>query len=98
VLWRYGPTSGWGELDHPSLAIMLPNGDVAINDDFDDRVVIVDPSRRRIVWQYGHLSRPGRGAELPEDARRDGLRPARPAREAALAAGPPPVAHEHMFA
>ena len=43
VLWRYRPTSGWGELNHPSLAFMLPNGDIAINDDFNDRVVIVDP-------------------------------------------------------
>jgi outer membrane protein assembly factor BamB len=61
VLWRYGPTSGWGELDHPSLAIMLPNGNIAINDDYNDRVVIIDRKRRRIVWQYGHLARPGRG-------------------------------------
>jgi hypothetical protein len=61
VLWRYGPTSGWGALDHPSLAIMLPNGNIAINDDFNDRVVIVDPRKRRIVWQYGHLAQPGRG-------------------------------------
>jgi outer membrane protein assembly factor BamB len=61
-LWRYGPASGWGALDHPSLAIMLPNGDIAINDDYNDRVVIVDPRQRRIVWQYGHLARPGRGA------------------------------------
>lgn len=61
VLWRYGPASGWGALDHPSLAIMLPNGNIAVNDDYNDRVVIVDPKRRRIVWQYGHLARPGRG-------------------------------------
>jgi hypothetical protein len=61
VLWRYRPSSGWGELDHPSLAIMLPNGNIAINDDYNDRVVIVDRKRRRIVWQYGHLSRPGKG-------------------------------------
>jgi hypothetical protein len=61
VLWRYGPSSGWGALNHPSLAIMLPNGDIAINDDYNDRVVIVDPKQRRIVWQYGHLARAGRG-------------------------------------
>jgi len=63
VLWRYGPSSGWGALNHPSLAIMLPNGNIAINDDFNDRVVIVDPKQRRIVWQYGHLAQPGRGGE-----------------------------------
>jgi hypothetical protein len=60
VLWRYGPASGWGALDHPSLAIMLPNGDVAVNDDYDHRVVIIDPKQHRIVWQYGHRDRPGR--------------------------------------
>jgi outer membrane protein assembly factor BamB len=60
VLWRYRPTSGWGVLDHPSLAIMLPNGDVAINDDYNHRVVIVDPKSNRIVWQYGHRADAGR--------------------------------------
>jgi hypothetical protein len=59
VLWRYGPASGWGELDHPSLAIMLPNGDVAINDDYNDRVVIVDRKKHEIVWQYGHRAMAG---------------------------------------
>jgi hypothetical protein len=50
-------------LNHPSLAIMLPNGNIAINDDFNDRVVIVDPGSKRIVWQYGHLDRPGTGRD-----------------------------------
>jgi hypothetical protein len=61
TLWRYGPASGWGALNHPSLAVMLPNGNIAINDDYNDRVVIVDPKKRKIVWEYGHLGRPGRG-------------------------------------
>ncbi len=61
VLWRYGPTSGWGELDHPSLAMMLPNGNIAVNDDYNDRVVIVDPKKGRIVWQYGRRGHPGKG-------------------------------------
>ncbi|HET7568353.1 MAG TPA: hypothetical protein VFJ91_10200 [Gaiellaceae bacterium] len=64
VLWRYGPSSGWGELDHPSLATMLPNGDVAINDDYRDRVVVVDPHTNRIVWQYGHAGRSGTGPDF----------------------------------
>jgi hypothetical protein len=59
LLWRYRPTSGWGELDHPSLAIMLPNGNIAVNDDYRDRVVVIDPRTRRIVWIYGHTGRPG---------------------------------------
>lgn len=61
VLWRYSVPSGWGELNHPSLAIMLPNGDIAVNDDYNHRVVIIDPKKKRIVWQYGHLGAPGRG-------------------------------------
>jgi hypothetical protein len=41
-------------LDHPSLAMALPNGDIAVNDDFRDRCVVIDPRTNRIVWQYGH--------------------------------------------
>lgn len=62
VLWRYRPTVGWGVLNHPSLAVMLPNGNIAINDDFNHRVVIVDPQTGHIVWFYGHRGVPGRGA------------------------------------
>ena len=54
VLWRYGPAHGPGRMDHPSLAMALPNGDIAVNDDFRDRVIVIDPRSRRIVWQYGH--------------------------------------------
>jgi DNA-binding beta-propeller fold protein YncE len=60
VVWRYAPTSGPGALDHPSLAIMLPNGMVALNDDHNDRVIVIDPNTNKIVWQYGHLNHPGR--------------------------------------
>lgn len=63
VLWRYGPSSGPGMLDHPSLALPLGNGLVAINDDYRDRVVLVSLATRRIVWQYGRTdvkgARPG---------------------------------------
>jgi hypothetical protein len=51
--WRYAP-SGPGALDHPSLALPLPNGDVLANDDRNDRVIVVDPRTNRVVWQYGH--------------------------------------------
>jgi len=54
VVWRYGPLTGRGRLDHPSLAIELPNGLIAVNDDFRHRVIVIDPRTRRIVWQYGH--------------------------------------------
>lgn len=55
--WRFGG------LDHPSLALPLPNGDLLVNDDYNDRVIVIDPVSNRIVWQYGHTgvagSKPG---------------------------------------
>jgi hypothetical protein len=60
VLWSYGPTSGPGALNHPSLAVPLPNGMIAATDDSNDRVVIIDRASKRIVWQYGHAGVPGR--------------------------------------
>ena len=53
VLWWYHPTTGNGVLDHPSLAVPLPNGLVAVNDDWNHRVVIIDPANDKVVWQYG---------------------------------------------
>ena len=61
VLWRYGPSSGPGKLDHPSLATRLAPGLVAITDDYNDRVVVVNIHTNRIVWQYGHDGVPGTG-------------------------------------
>jgi len=61
VLWRYAPSSGPGELDHPSLATRIAPGLIAINDDYRHRVVLVSIRTRRIVWQYGHTDVPGRG-------------------------------------
>jgi outer membrane protein assembly factor BamB len=60
VLWRYGPSSGPGMLDHPSLATRIAPGMIAINDDYRQRVVIVSLRARRIVWQYGHTDVAGR--------------------------------------
>ncbi len=60
VLWRYAP-SGPGQLDHPSLALPLPNGDVVCNDDRNHRVIVVDPRTDKVVWQYGHSGVSGRG-------------------------------------
>ena len=59
VLWQYQVTSGPGALNHPSLAVELPNGLVMLNDDYNDRVVIIDPRTNQIVWQYGHTGVPG---------------------------------------
>lgn len=60
LLWRYAP-SGQQALDQPSLALPLPNGDILANDDYNDRVIVVDPRTNRIVWQYGHTHIPGHG-------------------------------------
>jgi len=59
VLWRYGPASGPGALNHPSLATLIAPDLIAINDDFRHRVVIVSIRRHRIVWQYGHTDQAG---------------------------------------
>jgi hypothetical protein len=53
LLWRFGG------LNHPSLALPLPNGDILVNDDYNNRVVVIDPVSNRIVWQYGHTGVPG---------------------------------------
>jgi hypothetical protein len=54
LLWRFGG------LNHPSLALPLPNGDILVNDDYNHRVIVIDPTTNRIVWQYGHTGIPGR--------------------------------------
>jgi DNA-binding beta-propeller fold protein YncE len=59
VLWSFSP-HGRDALNHPSLALPLPNGDVIANDDYNDRVIVVDPRTDRIVWQYGHTGVRGR--------------------------------------
>lgn len=59
ILWSYNPSSGPGMLNHPSLAERLPNGLIAVNDDYRDRVVLIDPKTQSIVWQYGQTDRPG---------------------------------------
>lgn len=59
ILWRYAPPSGPGMLDHPSLTERLPNGLLCVNDDYNDRVVIINPATSRIVWQYGRTGHAG---------------------------------------
>jgi DNA-binding beta-propeller fold protein YncE len=59
LLWRYHPLPGDPPLNHPSLAFALPNGDFLMNDDYNHRVVVIDPRSDRIVWQYGHTGQTG---------------------------------------
>jgi len=54
LIWRFGG------LNHPSLALPLPGGDILVNDDYNDRIIVIDPVVHRIVWQYGHTGVPGR--------------------------------------
>jgi len=60
VTWSYDPASGAGELDRPTLAEVLPNGDVLVCDAGNDRIVVIDPQTKAIVWQYGHRHAAGR--------------------------------------
>ena len=53
ILYRYVATSGPGELNHPSLAELLPDGIVMLNDDYSHRMVAIDPHNGALVWQYG---------------------------------------------
>ena len=60
--WRYAPR-GAGQLDHPSIAIPLASNRVAICDDFGNRILILDPTTMRVVWEWSgnaayHLVRP----------------------------------------
>ena len=54
ALWRYAPVTGTGELNHPSLGMALPNGDILLNDDRNHRVVVINSATDQILWQYGH--------------------------------------------
>jgi hypothetical protein len=59
ILYRYSPSSGTGELNQPSLVEMLPSGVLMSNDDYNDRMVAVDPATNALVWQYGRTGVPG---------------------------------------
>jgi len=59
LTWEYAARRGEAMLDHPSLALELPNGDVVLNDDFRHRVVVIDRQSKQIIWQYGITDHPG---------------------------------------
>jgi DNA-binding beta-propeller fold protein YncE len=66
LLWRFKPT-GAQAMNMPSLALPLPNGDILCNDDYNDRVIVVDPTTNTIVWQYGHTGQAGTAAGYLND-------------------------------
>src|SRR5439155_196434 len=43
ITWSFGDASGRNELNKPSLAVRLPNGLIASNDDWNERVILTDP-------------------------------------------------------
>jgi hypothetical protein len=57
--WSFGARSGPNRLAKPSLAVRWPNGLIAANDDYNHRVIVINPRTKRIVWQYGHSGVPG---------------------------------------
>jgi DNA-binding beta-propeller fold protein YncE len=59
VSWEYFEKSGERMLDHPSLALELPNGNIVLNDDKRHRVLVIDRATKEIVWQYGVTDTPG---------------------------------------
>ena len=59
ISWEYFVKNGEGMLDHPSLAMELPNGDVILNDDYRHRVLVLDRQTKAIIWQYGVTDKAG---------------------------------------
>ena len=62
IRYRYRAASGPGVLDHPSLVELLPSGAFMANDDYNDRMVAIDPATGALVWQYGVTGKAGRGS------------------------------------
>jgi outer membrane protein assembly factor BamB len=61
ILATYDASQGPGRLNHPSLAEELPDGIYMINDDYNHRMVAIDPADGALVWQYGVTGQPGSG-------------------------------------
>ena len=90
VIWRFRPT-GAQQLNHPSIALPLPNGDILCTDDWNHRVIVIDPRTNKIVWQYGSINASGTAPGLLETP--DGIDLAPPfslMMRHALSAGTPP--------
>ena len=52
VVWSYGAEEA-DQLNKPSLAIELPNGNIMATDDLNHRVIVIDKASKKILWQYG---------------------------------------------
>jgi Kelch motif len=58
IVWTWQPTGKW-TLNRPSLAVRWPNGMIALTDDWNHRVIVMNPRTKQVVWSYGHLGTPG---------------------------------------
>lgn len=65
IVWQYGQAgvtgSGWNMLNTPVQATYLPNGNVLVTDQGNQRVIEVSRVKRRIVWSYGMTGVAGSG-------------------------------------
>ena len=59
ILYRYHPASGPGSSTTPRLTELLPSGVFMVNDDYNDRMVAIDPATEALVWQYGVTGQAG---------------------------------------
>ena len=64
VVWEYRETEGEKALNHPSLAEELPNGNILLNDDWRERVIVIDRQTKQIIWQYGTTDQRGHAPGL----------------------------------
>ena len=59
ILYTYRATSGINKLNQPSLVEQLPSGVLMANDDYNDRMMAIDPTTQALVWNYGVPGTPG---------------------------------------
>jgi len=63
IVWQYGrfgvTGAGTNELSSPVQNTYLPNGDILITDQGNERVIEVKRGSKNIVWQYGTTGVPG---------------------------------------
>ena len=63
IVWQYGQAgvtgSGPNELNVPVFAIQLPNHNIMVVDQGNNRVIEIDKNTKQIVWSYGPKSGPG---------------------------------------
>jgi outer membrane protein assembly factor BamB len=63
IVWQYGQASvagsGPNQLNTPVFAIQLPNHNIMVVDQANNRVIEIDKSSKQIVWSYGPKSGTG---------------------------------------